>query len=260
MATNFADIAAELDTAALDTVPIVQLAGRTADLTVADAYAIQRALIDRRVQRGYPVIGLKMGFTSHAKMKQMGVNDLIRGLLTSDMEVANGGAARHDRFIHPRVEPEIAFRLKSPLAGAVTMETAAVAIDAVAPAIEIIDSRYRDFRFSLTDVIADNSSSSAFVVGNWHPPGDDLGNLIMRMAINGAVRQTGSTAEILGHPLRSLVEAARLAADGGFQLEAGWIILCGAATSAEAAGSGDAVHLDAGRLGAVDIRFVGAAE
>lgn len=121
--------------------------------------------------------------------------------------------------MHPRVEPEIAFILKQPLEGHVTGPQALAAVEAIAPAIEIIDSRYKDFKFTLPEVIADNASSSGFVIGAWHDPHVDFSNLGLAMTINGRTVQVGSTAALLGHPLRSLVAAARLSAAAGEPLK-----------------------------------------
>ena len=153
------------------------------------------------------------------------------------------------RFVHPRVEPEIAFVLKRPLAGQVTAAEALASVEAIAPALEIIDSRYRDFKFSLPDVIADNASSSGFVVGPWCDPHQDFSNLGLTLSINGRVVQVGSTAAFLGHPLRSLVAAARLSAAAGEPLQAGWVVMAGGATPAEWLKPGQYVSIEMERLG-----------
>ena len=153
------------------------------------------------------------------------------------------------RFVHPRVEPELAFVLKKPLAGDVTAAEALAAVEAVAPALEIIDSRFEDFKFSLPDVIADNASSSGFVIGPWSDPRKDFGNLGLVMSIDGRVVQVGSTAAILGHPLRSLVAAARLAAAAGEPLQAGWVVMAGGATPAEWIKPGQYISIEMERLG-----------
>ena len=129
------------------------------------------------------------------------------------MIVEDGGTTSFKTYVHPRIEPEIAFLLKRELAGTVTPLQALSAVEAVAPAVELIDSRYQAFKFSLTDVVADNSSSSGFVVGPWHSPDVDFSNLGIVVSFNGAPVLVGSTAAILGHPLRSLVAAARFAAE-----------------------------------------------
>lgn len=256
-AAAIAALAARLDSAALAARATAQLTADHPGLTLADAYRIQRALIERRVARGEQVVGVKMGFTSRAKMAQMGVSDLIWGELTDAMEIADGGELDFARFIHPRIEPEIAFRLKTRLTGAIDTAAAAAAIEAIAPAMEVIDSRYADFRFDLVDVVADNSSSAAFVIGAWTAPMSDYAHFDMTMCFDGAAVQRGSTAAILGDPLMSLVEAVRLVGQSGRALEAGTIVLCGAATSAEPLRSRVAVSLDAGALGTARLRVVG---
>lgn len=202
-------------------------------ISLDDAYAIQAASIRRRVDRGEPRVGVKMGFTSRAKMIQMGLSDVIWGRLTAGMQVEEGAAIPFSRFVHPRVEPELAFVLKRPLGGNVTGPEALAAVEAIAPALEIIDSRYENFKFTLPEVIADNASSSGFVIGAWHDPHTDFGNLGLVLTIDGRVVQVGSTAALLGHPLRSLVAAARLAARAGEPLQPGWIVMAGGATPAE---------------------------
>ncbi len=120
--------------------------------------------------------------------------------------------------------------------------------------MEIIDSRYRDFKFALPDVIADNSSSSSFVVGDWSRPDQNFSNLGLVMEVNGRPVEIGSTAAILGNPSRSLVAAARLAGAVLGRLEAGWIILAGGATAAHSLKVGERVRLTMQNLGSVSIR------
>ncbi len=218
-------------------------------LSVADAYAIQAASIGLRVERGERRVGVKMGFTSRAKMVQMGLSDVIWGRLTHAMQVEEGGTVDFGRFVHPRVEPEIAFLLKRPLSGEVTAAEALAAVEAVAPALEIIDSRFQNFKFTLPEVIADNASSSGFVVGAWHDPHCDFTNLGLMLSIDGRAVQVGSTAAILGHPLRALVAAARLSGAAGEPLEAGSVVMAGGATQAEWIKPGQYVSVDMERLG-----------
>jgi 2-oxo-3-hexenedioate decarboxylase len=245
-----------LDDAAREARAVAQI-DPSGELALADAYAIQRASIERRLARGETRVGVKMGFTSRAKMVQMGISDVIWGRLTSGMQVQEGGSFAFQRCIHPRVEPEIAFVLKKSLAGTVTAAEALANVEAVAPALEIIDSRYRDFKFSLTDVVADNASSSGFVIGPWCDPRADFSNLGMVMTIDGRVVQVGSSAAILGHPLRSLVAAARLAAEAGEPLQAGWVVMAGGATPAEWLRPGSHVAVEIERLGSAGFHVEG---
>ncbi|WP_236843292.1 2-keto-4-pentenoate hydratase [Bradyrhizobium icense] len=241
-------MAEQLDAAARDAHEVAQI-DPEGHLSLQDAYAIQRASIERRLSRGARRVGVKMGFTSRAKMVQMGLSDVIWGRLTDDMLIEEGMAASFARFVHPRAEPEIAFLLKKQLPGHVTAAEALASVEAVAPALEVIDSRYRDFKFTLPEVIADNASSSGIVVGPWTDPREDFSNLGLTMSIDGRVVQVGSTAAILGHPLRSLVAAARLSEAAGEPLQAGWVVMAGGATPAEWVKPGQYVSIEMERLG-----------
>lgn len=225
-------------------------------LSLPDAYAIQRASIARRLERGERRVGVKMGFTSRAKMVQMGLSDVIWGRLTDAMQLEEGSNVPRSRFVHPRVEPELAFLLKKPLAGNVTGAQALAAVEAIAPALEVIDSRYQNFKFTLPEVVADNASSSGFVVGGWHSPATDFSNLGLAMSIDGRAVQVGSTAALLGDPLRSLVAAARVSAAAGEPLQAGWIVLAGGATPAEWIQPGQHIAMRMQGLGSVGFRLV----
>jgi 2-oxo-3-hexenedioate decarboxylase len=246
-------IAELLDEAARRRTPTPQLAARGHQLSVPEAYAVQAELIRRRERRGEQLVGIKMGFTSEAKRTQMGIADLIWGRLTDAMCLRSGARTSLADYIHPRIEPEVAFRLGRPLQGAVSRAEAAAAVEAVAPALEIIDSRYRDFRFSLADVIADNSSSAAVVVGEWRALPEELARLSIVMSFDGRAVQSGSTAAIMGDPLLSLVAAARLAGEAGLTLAPGWLVMAGGATAAESLAAPVQVSAEVEALGRVQI-------
>lgn len=253
--SDLARLAAIVDDAARTATEIPQLT-LTESLTVDDAYAIQALSLARRYARGERRVGVKMGLTSRAKMLQVGVSEVIWGRLTDAMMAEEGGAISFARYVHPRVEPEVAYLLKAPLSGNVTPAQAMAAVEAVAPALEIIDSRYKDFKFALPDVVADNSSSSSFVVGDWRKPDLDLANLGLVMTIDGQPSQVGSTAAILGHPVRSLVAAARLTAQWGEHLPAGSIILAGGATAAHPLAPGMFARVTMQGLGSASVSVV----
>lgn len=241
--------ARRLDEAALSARPMTQLTA-TGVLTLDDAYRVQRMLVDRRLARGERLSGVKLGFTSRTKAAQMGVFDVIMGRLTDGMRIADGGPLDPSRFVHPRVEPEVAFRLARSIdPGGVTDPESAV--DAVAPALEVIDSRYRDFRFTLEDVVADNTSAAAYVLGPWTPleRAGDLGNRGVRLEVDGRVVETGSTAAVLGGPLRAVHAAVRMAHTWGHPLPAGSVLLAGAATPAVALTPGSAIEATVTGLG-----------
>jgi len=219
-------------------------------LSIEEAYAVQALSMQRRYARGEKRVGIKMGFTSRAKMIQMDVHDLIWGRLTDNMRIEDGGTISLQHYVHPRVEPEIAFLMKKDLAGNVSPLEALSAVEAIAPAMEIIDSRYDNFKFDL----ADNSSSSGFVLGNWFPKETDFRNLGIVMSVNGHTAEVGSTAAILGDPIRSLVSAARVVASAGEKLYAGDIILAGSATAAVALAPGQSIETQFQGLGSVGFK------
>lgn len=244
--------AQRLDHAARSAVPVAPL---TTDgpLGVPEAYRVQRELVDLRLGRGERLVGLKMGLTSRAKMAQMGVDEVIWGRLTEGMRVPDGDSTDHGRFIHPRVEPELAFRL--------TGRTGELddAVDAVAPALELIDSRYRDFRFTLPDVVADNTSAAGFVVGPWQPVPAGLANLGVLLEVDGEVVQAGSTAAILGDPRRALAQGLAMAQRDGVRPEPGWVFLAGAATSAVPLPAGARVQAVVEQVGTAALTATGGA-
>jgi len=239
-------ISERLDAAALTVTPVQQL---QIPIDMSSAYEIQRRMIGLREARGERVIGVKMGLTSKAKMAQVGVTEMNWGRLTDGMLIDDGATVSAGRFIHPRAEPELAFLLRAPLEGRISALTAWQAVDGIACAIEIIDSRYRDFKFSLTDVVSDNSSSSGLVIGTWQKRDIDISNLGMVLEVNGEIRQVGSSAAILGNPIRSLIAAARLVTEHGGCLRAGDIVMAGAATAAEPVRAGQRVQVRVEQLG-----------
>lgn len=250
MSIDIENLAKVVDDAAREHREITKLTTMQ-ELTFDEAYAIQKASVARRLARGETRIGMKMGFTSRAKMIQMGCDDVVWGRLTSSMLVDDGGEIDLKNYVHPRVEPEIVFLLKSDLPAHVTSAQALEAVAAIAPGLEIIDSRYEKFKFTVPDVVADNTSSASFVVGNWCDPHQAFDNLGMILELDGAAAQIGSSAAILGHPLRSLVAAARLSAAAGEPLRAGWIVLAGGATAAEPLRAGMHVRGVVQNLGSV---------
>jgi 2-oxo-3-hexenedioate decarboxylase len=199
--------------------------------------------------RGEKRIGMKMGLTSRAKMLQVKVNEAIAGRLTDAMLLEEGAELSLKSFIHPRAEPEIAFLIGKPLAGPVSLAEAASALDGIAPALEIIDSRYRDFTFTLPDVVADNSSAAGLVLGPWCDPRQDIANLGILLEIDGRAVEIGSSAAILGQPLRSLAMAARIAGQWGEGLKPGDVVLAGGATAARPLQAGASVRVSVQNLG-----------
>lgn len=220
-------------------------------LNLDDAYGVQRSGIALREAAGERLVGAKMGFTSRAKMLQMGVAEMILGQLTDAMQVDDGGVFRRGSAIHPRVEPEVAFLLGRDIDAHTSPTALTQAVAAVACAMEIIDSRYQDFRFSLPDVVADNTSACGFVLGAWLPVRGSLDNLGIALRIDGKAVQVGSSAAILGSPCRALAAARRLATRHGIALPAGSVLLAGAATAAEALPERGHIEAEVAGLGRV---------
>ena len=203
------------------------------NLSLEDAYKVQQLSKARRLARGEHIVGYKLGFTSRAKMEQMGVHDLIWGFLSNTMIVENGKNVDLSKYIHPRVEPEIAFKVKKTIKHSLTLENVKEYIESVAPALEIIDSRFKNFKFSLEDVVADNCSSTGFVVGEWQDVDVPINDLKMELICNNQVVETGNSNAILGNPWESVVELSRLIAARQQVLEPGYVIMAGAATAAK---------------------------
>lgn len=221
------------------------------DVDIDDAYAIQAALLERRLARGERIVGVKLGFTSKAKMAQMGVSDVIVGRLTDAMRIADGDSFDLARFIHPKVEPEVAYRLCRDVDLDDPLTDIESCVDAVAPALEIIDSRYRDFRFTYTDVVADNTSASGYAIGPWSPVAS-VANRAVRLR-TAAAESVGSTAAILGDPVHALHALLDMCRRRGIPLRAGDVVLAGAATAALPLVAG-VTECDVAGLGAVTVR------
>lgn len=241
MAQQIDRLATLLDQASFSAKAIPQIS-LDQKISLPDAYAIQAASLGKRYARGEQPTGFKLGFTSKAKMEQMGVHEIIWGRLTDHMEVKPGGLLKKENFIHPRVEPEIAFLISDRIDRVITLEEAPNFLAGVAGALEVIDSRYENFKFSLEDVIADNCSSAAYVIGDWMAPDTPFKAQGITLQINGEAVQQGNSNAILGNPLASLVEIARILHENGEVIESGAVILAGAATSAVYLQSGDQVE------------------
>ena len=247
---NLNVLAQIVDNAALNSLPISQLSLKH-QFTEKEAYQIQELSIKRRYDRGEKMLGVKLGFTSKAKMEQMGVHDMIWGRLTSKMLVQANGDIDLDKFIHPRAEPEICFLVKQNIDKPITREEIKEYIIGIAPAIEIIDSRYQNFKFSLEDVIADNCSSSGFVLGKWHEIKTPISDLKIDLVVNDQIVQSGNSNAILGDPWESVIAAARLCSQYGQVIKAGNYILAGAATPAVYLEKNQTVKAQVSSLGTV---------
>lgn len=228
-------------------------------LTLDDAYAVQLEQVRVWTEEGQRVQGHKVGLTSAAMQRQLKVDQPDYGHLMDTMFHLEGLPIELDEFLSPKVEPEIAFVLKRPLSGpGVNAAEALSAIDYVLPAIEIIDSRIRNWEIGLVDTVADNASSGGVVLGS-RPTKADAVDLRLAGCVltrRGAVVGTGAGGAVLGSPLNALVWLANTVGRLGVTLEAGHVVLPGSVCAAVPVAAGDSVTATFGGLGSVTARFV----
>jgi len=229
------------------------------DFSVADAYAVQKSLRARWSAQGRRIVGYKAGLTSRAKMVQMNVDSPTFGILCADMAVPDGGVCSMKGLSRPRVEPEIALVMKQYPKGPLDDEASVLdAVDYVVPAIEIIDSRYADYKFDLQSAIADNSSSARFVIGGRARRASEIdwrttGILVLR---NGEPAGMAASGAVLGNPLRTVLLLEQwLMSQGASPLTGGSVILTGGACEAIAVQRGDSICARFQGLGDVVVRF-----
>lgn len=256
-----AEAASRLVTAYATGRPVEPLSETYADLSVDDAYEIQLLQIRRRCAGGAVVKGHKVGLTSTVMQRQMNVDQPDYGHLLNDMFYLEHFAIDGAAYLQPRIEPEMAFVLGRPLRGpGVTVAEAASAVAFVLPALEIIDSRIRDWQIGLCDTIADNASSGGVVLGS-RPT--SLAAVDLKLAgcnlyRNGELVATGAGGAVLGSPISSLVWLANTLGVRGIVLEAGHVVLPGSVTASVAIAPGDSFAAVIAGLGTVTARFTAA--
>jgi 2-oxo-3-hexenedioate decarboxylase len=191
-------------------------------------------------------------------MEQMGVNVPAFGLLMGDTCVVDGGTIETSSLIHPKVEAEIAFVMARELSGTVTIDEVLDATDFVLPAVEVIDSRYENFKFDLPSVIADNTSAARYVVGGAprRAKGLDLRLLGVAMEKNGVLVGAAAGAAVLNHPAASVAALVQWLSEAGRALPAGSLVMTGGVTEAVAVAAGDHITSRVQHLGTVSLRFV----
>ncbi|MCK6545704.1 2-oxo-3-hexenedioate decarboxylase [Myxococcota bacterium] len=252
-------LAEHLESAELEARDVLKITDAHPEMDWEDAYLVQDEIRRRKLARGAKEIGLKAGLTSRAKMKQMNVETPVFGFLVDSYFVPEGTEIKTKELIHPKVEPEIVFVMKHALRGpGCHIGAVMAATDFLLVGIEVIDSRYRDFKFDLKSVVADNCSSSRFVLsGKMVPPeGLDLRTLGVVLEKNGQVVALAAGAAVLGHPAASVAMLANQLATRGREIPAGAIILTGGITEAVPVAAGDSVTARIQELGAVSTRFV----
>lgn len=229
------------------------------ELSLADAYAIQQELLITRQTHGDVLRGHKIGLTSAAVQQWLGVNEPDYGGLLASMALPEGGELSRSTLIAPRVEGELAFVLDHPLEGpGITAAEVLSATAYVLPCIEVIDSRVRDWKITIVDTVADNASSSRYVLGHepLSPADIDMRLVGMRLEKRGDVVSTGAGVACLGSPVNAVVWLANTLGRLGTRLEAGQVILSGALGPVTPVEAGDWVRLQIGQSSAVTLRIV----
>lgn len=232
-------------------------------MTMDDAYAVQRALVEQRKATGRRITGWKIGLTSRAMQDALGIDTPDSGVLFDDMHFEHGATVPEGRFIQPRIEAEIAFVMKSDLNGAASHQEVLDATDYVCPALEILDTRIlrKDEKTgqtrSIVDTISDNAANAGIVLGEaQHFPNAAAmrwaGAIVKR---NGVVEETGLGAGVLDDPVTSMVWLTERLNSYGMGIRAGDVVLSGSFVRPVEARSGDDFFADFGTFGEVRIRF-----
>lgn len=248
-----------LERAAKDRKPIAPLTETFDGLGVDDAYDIQLVNIGRRTDEGDVVKGHKVGLSSRAMQRMLGVDEPDYGHLLLSMFVFESAPIDMARFLQPRVEIEVAFVLGQALRGpGVTVADVLRSTEFVVPSIEIVDSRIESWRLQLVDTIADNASSGAVVLGGSPTRVTELDVRLLggTLRVNGELRETGASGAVLGNPATAVAWLANKVASFGVVLEEGHVIMPGSCTRMVPVGAGDHVRADFSELGHVSCSFV----
>lgn len=238
--------------------PIGPITETDPGVTIDNAYRIQLRVMELKQAAGQVVVGKKIGLTSLAMQNMLGVNEPDYGHILNGMVVMEGDKIPVGNLIAPRIEGEIAFVLKEDLRGpGVTMTEVLRCSEGVIPALEIVDSRIRDWKIKLTDTVADNASSALIVLGDILSPVQalDLRTVGMVMEKNGEVISTAAGAAVLGHPAQAVAWLANKLSAYGISLKKGEVVLSGALAAAVPFVAGDFFRADFGFLGDVKIKF-----
>ncbi len=238
--------------------PIPPLTEEAPELSMADGYRVQRALLELRIGAGDRRAGWKVGLTSAAPRAQLGLTEPIAGQVLASAVYPDGAAIETGQLIAPGAEAEIAFLLGQELAGpGVSLAGALRAVEGAVPALEIVDCRYREWRFTGPDAAADNGLNAAIVVGTRPVPLADLDLAVEGLVWehNGEVVATAAGAEVGGNPLTSVVWLANKLAEWGLTLRPGEIVLAGSLSKILRPRPGDTVRARFTRLGAGAARF-----
>lgn len=238
---------------------IAPLRTRIDGLSIEDSYHIAARMVQRRVEAGETIIGKKIGVTSKAVQDAIGVFEPDFGQLTSGMLYDCGSKIDISELIQPRAEAEIAFVLKSDLAGpGVTAADVLRATDHVRACFEIVDSRIDQWDIKILDTVADNASCGVFVLGDEKvdPRQVDLALAGMKAFKNGELAATGVGAAVQGSPYNAVAWLANTLGRLGLPFRKGEIILSGSLGPLIDVAAGDQIECTIGRVGSCSVTFV----
>lgn len=255
---NLTVIANEISHHQKSAVEMEKITTRYPSITIDDAYTIQEINMKKELPDGDQMVGWKMGLTSIAKQQSVGVNQPIYGRLLMSMEMSNQKLSL-EGLIHPRVEPEFAFFINKKLEGDhVTEQEVWDATEGIMTAIEVIDSRYKDFSFNLIDVVADNASSAKFFLSEqiYGPNKFQWEKATVRMMLNGKVVQEGKGSDVMGNPVRSVIELVKMLHASGLCIDPGMVVLTGGITEAIHVSSGDTIEVKFVELGNINLTVI----
>ncbi|HLU42539.1 MAG TPA: fumarylacetoacetate hydrolase family protein [Microthrixaceae bacterium] len=244
--------------AAADGIPCAPVRDLIGSTDIDKAYAVQARGTAAKLATGATVVGRKVGLTSEAVQKQIGVDQPDLGYLFDDMGYAESDVIPMSRLLQPKAEAEIAFVLKDDLVDG-DFDAAQIrgAIDYICAAIEIVDSRIADWDITFGDTVADNGSSALYVLSEQRFSLDDVEpvGVEMTMTRNGEQVSQGNGAACLGDPLNAVSWLAHKAREFGDPLRAGQVILSGALGPMVAVQPGDVVTATVSGLGPVTATF-----
>ncbi|GEM79683.1 2-oxo-hept-4-ene-1,7-dioate hydratase [Vibrio superstes] len=235
------------------------------EMTMDDAYGIQKRWVDRKKLEGAKVKGYKIGLTSRAMQMAVNIDQPDYGVLLDDMFFSDGAQIDVSEFLDPRIEVELAFVLKEKLEGDnVTIFDVLNATDYVVPALELIAARCHrtdpesGYTRKVYDTIADNAANAGIILGGRpiKPTELDLRWAGSMLYLNGQIEETGLAGGVLGHPANGICWVCKRFAPHGVSLEPGQVILAGSFTRPVPVKQGDTVHADFGALGGISVRFV----